>query len=311
LKFLPIYKELGLKTENDVFNYLVNSLGDSVKAWDYFVNWDKAFRNTKELEVLLNTWNYLLGKENFDEEFRYLLGKYPESVKLIPSLIVRDGAKSKSFRILNDVAQEKSIEFYDFGHPANTAHDVNRALEFIKQSGLIRIFQKDGVKNLVDYLLGVEAGVDSNGRKNRSGQAMESIVEDELAKLKERHKNWKFLIRASQSEISREWGITNSTGVATRIFDFAVLAENQLVPIEVNIFGGGGTKTKSVAGEFTNLSRTLKSKGLSLIWITDGIGWLPAKASLRDAFDSIDYLLNLELVAKGALEQAVKQAVLS
>ncbi len=33
------------------------------------------------------------------------------------------------------------------------------------------------IKNIADYMLGVEAGLDGNGHKNRSGRVMVSIYE--------------------------------------------------------------------------------------------------------------------------------------
>ena len=305
MKRISVYERLNLDTSDQVFEYLVKTFGDTIKAWDYFVNWEKVFRNTKELEVYLGIWNYLLGKKNFDEEFRFLLKKYPESIQVLPSLVVRDGPGSKTYKVLVEALGKKEILLFDFSQPAKSERAIEDALFFIKESGLISIFGADGVKNLVDYLIGVEAGVDSNGRKNRSGKAMEAIVEDSIARLTLENPGWKYLAGASQKKIKTEWGITNSTGVASRTFDFAILANQQLFAIEVNVFGSNGTKAKSVAGEFTNLEKKLKSQGVPLIWITDGMGWLSAEKPLRDAFDSMDYVLNLNLLREGALEATI------
>ncbi|MCX6495149.1 MAG: DpnII family type II restriction endonuclease [Actinobacteria bacterium] len=105
-----------------------------------------------------------------------------------PSLIVRDGANSSRFAVIEDLVRlgEKATEF-DFSIPASTQEQRDAALDFIKKSGLQRLFKKDGVKNLVDYVLGVEAGLDSNGRKNRSGTSMETVVEAYLSEFTSSH----------------------------------------------------------------------------------------------------------------------------
>lgn len=36
-----------------------------------------------------------------------------------------------------------------------------------EKSGIINLFKDKKIKNLVDYTIGVEVGLDSNGRKNR------------------------------------------------------------------------------------------------------------------------------------------------
>lgn len=309
MRAIPLYQRLGLADEESVFQYLVSTFSDAVRTWDYFVNWDKVFRNSRELEVQLGIWNYLLGKEDFDNEFRYLVAKYPEIVMAIPSLIVRDGANSKHYQVLMDSnSGTREIRTFDFTKPAISSEAVDQALLFVKESGLQRIFLKDGVKNLFDYLLGVEAGVDSNGRKNRSGTGMENLIEEQVEELVGRNHGWKYLPRVSQHQLQSQWGISSVTGEATRVFDFAILADTKLILLEVNIYGGGGSKLKSVAGEFVTLNQNLKGTGATLVWITDGLGWRTTKKALRDSFNSMDYVFNLNLLSQGALAQVIEQA---
>jgi type II restriction enzyme len=306
MRAIPLYAKLGLPDEESVFQYLVSTFSDAVRTWDYFVNWDKVFRNSRELEVQLGIWNYLLGKEDFDSEFRYLVAKYPEIVMAIPSLIVRDGANSKRYQVLMESPPgTREIQEFDFTSAANSPEAVEQALLFIKESGLQRIFLKDGVKNLFDYLLGVEAGVDSNGRKNRSGTGMENLIEEQVRELVDRNPGWKYLPRVSQQQLQSQWGISSVTGEATRVFDFAILADTKLVLLEVNIYGGGGSKLKSVAGEFVTLNQNLKASGATLVWVTDGLGWTSTKRALRDSFNNMDYVINLSLLSQGALEEII------
>ncbi len=73
--------------------------------------------------------------------------------------------------------------------------------------------------------------------------------------------------------------------------------------IEVNYYSGGGSKLKSVAGEFSSLYTLTKSDITHFIWITDGEGWLTAKRPLRETFDHIDYVMNIDMIKQGLLKE--------
>jgi len=202
------------------------------------------------------------------------------------------------------VIQGEEINRFDFSSPANSDEEVEKALNFVKASGLARLFGDSGIKNFVDYLIGVEAGVDSNGRKNRSGSGMESILEGKIASICDR-RGWKYMEQASPEAIKQSWGVDFKTGLSSRRFDFAVLADGQVSVIEVNIYNGGGSKLKATAGEFTTLHQSLEPTPVKLIWVTDGKGWRTTARPLRDAFDKVDFVLNLSLIDAGCLEEAI------
>jgi type II restriction enzyme len=224
----------------------------------------------------------------------------------IPSLIVRDGANSKRFQILiSSEGKEDKIKPFDFSRPIENKEEIEQALEFVKESGLVKIFKRDGVKNLSDYLLGVEAGVDSNGRKNRSGTGMETLIEKQIAEIVSRNPGWEYLARPTLKKIEETWGVSVQLGNARRTFDFVIFAKGKLFVIEVNIYGGGGTKLKSVAGEFVTLHEQLKSTSATFVWITDGLGWKTTRRQLEDSFGSIDHIINLRLLSEGALEEII------
>ncbi|WP_353737183.1 MULTISPECIES: DpnII family type II restriction endonuclease [unclassified Moorena] len=75
--------------------------------------------------------------------------------------------------------------------------------------------------------------------------------------------------------------------------------------METNFYRGGGSKLKATAGEYSEIFLQWKQDGHEFIWITDGFGWLTAKRPLRDTFDKIDYILNLDMVEKGVLEALI------
>ena len=306
MKITPKISESGISTYEQGFEDFFKSLRPSLKLWDFFVNWDKVFRNTKQIEKYLNVWNGLIGKPNFDEEFRILLKRNPEIVVAIPALIVRDGNASQIFRIIddiNDLSQADNI--FDFSRSVTSDQEIEKALSFVRKSGLMRLFSKDGVKNLVDYVIGVEAGLDSNGRKNRSGTSMESVVEAYLDGFVTK-RNLEFIPQATPKKIRDMWGFVVPVDKASRSFDFAISDGKRLVLMEVNFYGGGGSKLKATAGEYKGLHDLLNIPNVQFVWITDGDGWLTTKLPLKSAYEHIDFVWNLNWLNRGYLEDLFK-----
>ncbi len=306
MKFLSFYKDiLKCKTDDQVFDYLISTLKPSNTLWSYFVNWEKVLKNTKQIELALNTFNYLIGKDNFDEEFKFLLKENPNIVKVIPALVVRDGSNKKKFKILVDYKNKKLVyEDYDFTKKDITYEDIEKYLTFVKETGLKDLIVSKKIKNLVDYMIGVEAGLDSNGRKNRGGHAMENIVEVFIKDVCEKN-NFRYLKEANAEKIKHELGYDVPVDKSSRRYDFVIDNRKELFIIETNFYGGGGSKLKSTAGEYRNLFDVLSGK-YKFIWITDGFGWKTTTKPLRETFDHNDYLFNLTMLERGVLEFLIR-----
>jgi len=306
MKYLPFYKEvLSCQSEDQVFDYLVSNLKPSNMLWSYFVNWEKVFENTKRIELALNILNYLIGKDDFDEEFRFLLKQNPNVTQVLPALVVRDGVNNKKFRILVDYSNKRLVyEDFDFTKKDINDEDIEKYLVFVKETDLKALITSKKIKNLVDYMIGVEAGLDSNGRKNRSGHAMEDIVEAFVKDICEK-KGYKYLKEANADKIKSELGYDVPVDKSSRRYDFVIDNGKELFIIETNFYGGGGSKLKSTAGEYKNLFDVLKGKH-RFIWITDGYGWKNTARPLRETFDHNDYLFTLSMLERGALESLLR-----
>ena len=302
MKYLPFYKRvLGRENEEEVFDFLIANLKPSNILWSYFVNWEKVFDQTRPLEIALNTLNYLVGKDNFDDEFRFLFARNPGVAKAIPALVVRDGKNTASFEILVDYQNKKLVyENYDFSIENPSAEEIERYLQFVEKTGLKDLIANKKVKSLVDYVIGVEAGLDSNARKNRSGDVMEQIVEVFVRDVCEKY-DFKYLSQADARKIRHELGYDVPVDKTARRYDFVVDNGKELFIIEANFYGGGGSKLKSTAGEYRNLFDTLNGE-YKFCWITDGKGWEATQNPLREAFHHNDYLFNLAMIEKGVLE---------
>ncbi len=280
------------------FNNLITTFKSSIKTWDYFVNWKKVFANGSNLEITLNKLNYLLGKENLKEEFKKLYSSNPDIVKALPVLLA---VRENKLEVFDKVI--KNSEFFDF---SGTEKNPEKYYEFLEKSGLAHLFQKDGVKNLVDYVMGVEVGLDSNGRKNRGGSLMEEIVESFIRDLCNKN-GFEYLSQARATAIKSKWGVDVRVDKSERSFDFAVFnPKNKKVKLfEVNFYNGGGSKLKAVCGEFKSLYTELKEQNIDFIWITDGLGWFTTKRPLEETYNHNEYVFNLNMLEAGILDKLI------
>jgi type II restriction enzyme len=305
MKPLTTYSALGLETADEVFEFLMATFHDNLREWGYFVNWSKAFANAEKISDLVDKWDRLIGAQDFNESFRALLAQYPELSTTIPSLLVRDGSGTARFSIVTENPDwREGLRNFDFSLPAITEGDVELALEFVSKSGLRQIFEEGGVSRVRDFLLGAEAGVDSNARKNRGGDAMTHIVR----KVLEDHCSdggFQLAQEVSPEAISNLWGIDLSSLNPNRRFDFAMMRKGIVFLVEVNAYGGGGSKLKATAAEYIGLQEEIRNCPASFVWITEGAGWRSTRRPLRKAFDAIDHVLNLRLIEQGALSEVM------
>lgn len=298
MKRHPVFEKiLNCKTPDDVFNYLISNLKETIKSWDYFVNWKKVIRNYHDVETSLNLLNTLIGKENIEEEAKLLLTEYPKITGVIPALLA---LREKKIGLLTDIKNFQTKEF-NFSKGIS----VNDAVLFLKRSGFLDLISDRSIKSIPDYFIGVEVGLDTNGRKNRSGTAMETLIEFFVSDICKRN-NWEYIPQATADKIKSKWGKNITVKKSSKRIDFAINTPNKLYLIETNFYGGGGSKLKSTAGEYADIYHQWTNDGHQFIWITDGLGWKSTTRPLRDTFNSTDYILNIDMVQKGVLEELLK-----
>ena len=284
-------------------NVFLSTLSVTNRTPEYYVNWTKVERETRKFELELNTLNYLIGKEDIYNESLILFTKQPELLKAIPSLIA---SRDKILDILIiDNQDNMSFEQLNF-----SKIDTTRIVDYVvfaEQSGLLDFLQNKANRSLVDYVYGVEAGLDSNARKNRSGTTMEGILERHIAKIaQEQGLEWK--AQATASFIKSNWNIEVPVDKSERRFDVAVYSRerHKVWLIETNYYGGSGSKLKAVAGEFTELSQFVKSSkdDIEFVWVTDGQGWKTARLPLSEAFGHIQNVFNLNMLKNNFSQNA-------
>lgn len=294
-----------LSSEERLEEFL-STLSITNRTPEYYVNWKKVDRETKKYELELNTLNYLIGKDDIYSEALRLFTKQPNLLKAIPSLIA---SRDKVLDILT-IDNDDNMSFEQLNFKTIDSSRIDDYMKFIEQSGLLMFLQHHANRSLVDYVYGVETGLDSNARKNRSGTTMEGILERHVSKIaQEQNLEWK--AQATAQFIKDKWGIKVPVDKSERRFDVAVYSreKHKVWLIETNYYGGGGSKLKAVAGEFTELSQFVVTSDddVEFVWVTDGQGWKTAHLPLAEAFSHITNVFNLEMLREGFLSELFQQ----
>lgn len=298
MKNNPVFKNiLNCNSDDEVFSYLISTLKETIKSWDYFVNWKKVIHNYREVERSLNLLNTLVGKENIEEEALALLTDYPQIIGVVPALLA-DRDKKISLLVTPNSFDARR---FDFSKPMPAKDGVL----FLKESGFLKLISDRSIKSIPDYFIGVEVGLDSNGRKNRSGTSMEKLVEFFVTDICERN-GYEYIAQATFDKIKAKWGKNITVTKSSKRIDFAINTPKKLYLIETNFYGGGGSKLKSTAGEYADIYHQWTRDGHQFIWVTDGYGWKTTQRPLHDTFNTTDYIINLDMIQKGVLEELLK-----
>lgn len=182
--------KLGFSEPDQIFNYFISTLTDTINDWSYFVNWAKVTDNTKRASRLLNLMNSLVGHENPAQELKELLTEYPETARLLPVLLAYRFKPTEKFRlkIIKEYKTRFEYDTYDFSakEPLDQV-GIHKLVEFAERSGFLEQLANKSIKSLPDYFFGVEVGLDSNGRKNRGGTAMETMMEHFVSSICAKH----------------------------------------------------------------------------------------------------------------------------
>ena len=260
---------------NKDFNLFMSQLQETNQTLDFFCDFDKISANVAEVEMSLNTLNYLIGKDDLAKGVAEIWQRDPKVFEVLGILIaVRDEGRKPVVDKDGNVVLLKSY-----------FESCSKVVEFLQGTGLADIFQSRRIKNLVDYVFGIETGLDTNARKNRSGHIMENTV----AKILEDNG-----VTFRQEVYSSEFPELSVLGTDEKRFDFYIKTPAKKYLIEVNFYSGGGSKLNEVARAYTELAPKVNSvKGFEFVWITDGIGWRSARNKLEEAYNTIPSVYNL------------------
>ncbi len=269
----------------------------SISTYDYYIDFDKVVRNVEEIKVELNILNSLIGSKNVEDDFEKIITKYPETLSCIPLLLAVRGNEIY-------VQDEKGAFLYNF---KKMNYSVEQYKVFMRKTGLFDMIANHLVNNLVDYALGIETGLDSNGRKNRGGHQMENLVEKYIVSAGF-VKDISYFKEMYLIDIEKKWNINlselSNQGKAAKRFDFVVKTVNMIYAIETNFYSGGGSKLNETARSYKMLSQEADTiDGFTFVWFTDGIGWKSARGNLRETFEVMEHVYSIDDMEHGVMEK--------
>lgn len=279
------------------FNEWLSKFKRSISDYGYYVDFPKVYENVDAIKIELNILNSLIGSKTIESDFEKILTEYPKTLNCIPILL--------AVRTSEIFATDADGDFiYDFSK-------MNLPIEqykiFMRKTGLFDLLQNHLINNLVDYVLGVETGLDSNGRKNRGGHQMENLVESYLiaSGVKEYYKEMYI------SEIQKKWNIDlsaiSNTGKSEKRFDFVVKTDSMIYVIETNFYASSGSKLNETARSYKMLSQEADTvDGFTFVWFTDGIGWRAAKNNLEETFDVMEHIYSIDDMENGIMKKIFK-----
>lgn len=144
----------------------MSQLQETNQTLDFFCDFDKISQNVDNIKLSLCMLNSLIGSTDMRKSVETIWNRDKSAFDVMDILIaVRSEGKKKVLDILGNCIVLDSL--FD---------SIDGVIEFLDNTGLTDIFQSKKINDLVDYVFGIETGLDTNARKNRGGHVMENMV---------------------------------------------------------------------------------------------------------------------------------------
>ena len=260
------------------FKEFMSQLVETNATLGFFSDFNKIAANVDAISIKLHQLNYLIGQEDMAAAIKSLWEENPKVFSVLDILIaIRTSEKKKAIDKNGRICLIE--DFFE------TPEGV---IEYIEETGLKEVLQNKKISNLVDYVFGVETGLDTNARKNRSGHIMERRIADLFSAEG---------IKFRQEVYSTEFEEMKCLGEDLKRFDFVITTSVKTYLIEVNFYSGGGSKLNEVARSYSELAPKINQfPNYDFIWITDGVGWKSARNKLEEAYYAIPGIYNLTTI---------------
>jgi len=284
------FKELGFKTFEDYYIHFINTLLPSNKTYEYFVNWKKVKAAVNSHLNELSLLNSLTKVPPQDREMHLqnLLLQYPKVVEVLP-LLIAERINNGKIDVFDSTLETFLI--LKFEQDEVNEEEIPLITEFCRKSGILELFQV--VKDLPDYLLGIEVGLDTNSRKNRSGVIFEQMCKE---KIKRTISNTNYVLVNNDLNFSLYKNVSSGHSKAKK-HDFVIYSGNiPCLVIECNFYNKTGSKPISIAESYIEMNRAAQSLGVEFLWVTDGPGWHSMKEPLLRGMSQIDWVLNYQML---------------
>lgn len=302
-----------MENNNDRVKIFVDSLLSTNRGYSFFVNWNNV-KEAMENSIELHAMDSLIKCNDFKNKFFELLDKLPEVITIFPLLFALSKAERDK---LKKGKMELEIADHIKGVCEKFKFDINKAkngLDFSDKEKYYGFFVNMGLKNLfdniieksvTDYVIGVLVGLDSNGRKNRSGTAFEDLCEKVISPICNEYDIT--LLVQKQFKILEDYGIEVNEDIANRKADFILIKDKIVLNIEANYYFSAGSKPEEIVDSYINRNNDLNNSEINFTLITDGNCWdNEDKNQLNKAFRYIS-LMNYKMAESGYLKGRIKE----
>ena len=279
------------------FNKWIGKFRESIADYKYYVDFSSVYAHINKYQKEIELLDTLIGSKTIERDFLKIIKKNPNVLKCIPAML------AKRENIIPCTDNDGTVK-YDF---SSLKLSTDQYITFMKKTGLFDLFKNRLAGSLSDYLLGIEAGLNSNARKNRGGHLMEYLVE-------------KFIIDAGYikdktyfkemylSDLEKLSGLNlnklSNNGTVSKRFDFVIIGKKRVYACECNFYASGGSKLNETARSYKTLALESKGiKGFKFVWFTDGLGWLSAKNNLKETFDVLEDIYNIDDLENGIIKK--------
>ncbi len=264
---------------NNDFDTFMSQLRETNATLGFFCDFKKIANNVEDIAISLNMLNYLIGKADLRAAVEALWKRDKTVFDVMDILIATREKDNKMF--FDETGQFRKVH--------SLFQSVDGIMEFLEGTGLADVFRNQEIRDLEDYVFGVETGLDTNARKNRSGEITESLVKRLFT-----NAGIDFRQQVSSNEFP---AVAAALGADQKIFDFVITTDTKTYLIEVNFYSGGGSKLNEVARSYTDIAPKINGvDGFEFVWITDGIGWHSARNKIQEAFATIPSIYNFTSV---------------
>ena len=282
------------------FEKWFSTFTDTIATYQYYTDFKTIYSNAEKYKIEINILNSLIGSKDIENDFEKLINQYPNVLKCIPILLA---VRKSEITVIEDTGRKLIYNFKEMNY------SMEQYKVFMRETGLFDLISHHIINNLYDYCLGVESGLNSNARKNRGGHLMENLIETNLKAIG-LVKNKTYFKEMYLDQVEEKWKLDMSfisnNSQTTKRFDFVVFddAKQTIYGIETNFYASSGSKLNETSRSYKMIAEEAKKiPGFRFVWVTDGVGWKNAKRNLKEAFDSMEYIYNLNDIENGIMKK--------
>lgn len=271
-----------MKTKID--NYFFSLQKDN-RELSSFVDIDKIICNVDKVQIHLNSLNYLISgsKKEFEKRVCNLFSLNKDCFLILPILIaVRDNFDS----LINNFFSACEL-------------NIDIILSFFYQTNLYKLIFDGKINNFVDYVYGVEVGLDTNARKNRNGKLIEKYLSQYLHNYFCGSKYINIYEQKQLEHVVNMGNIKINYPQVNKKFDFIIIntLNKKILLIESSFYNAGGSKISETSRSYYDIFKKIEeyNSNINFLWVADGLGMKTIKKDIENKY-SKNYITNIHLL---------------